>query len=119
MMMSGGVAAGCGSSSGGQSGPRRRPGRLELRQGGGQGQTASPVSLAQLPTLIAQTICDQNFKCTSMADIVGRMESDCVSTNMTAWQFIVGSVDDGETAGRLAYDAATRGTGIAKLASET
>ena len=69
--------------------------------------------------LMAQTICDQNFKCASAADIMGRMKTDCVNTNLTAWQFLAGSIGDGQTAGRLTYDAATMGTCIAKLAGQS
>jgi hypothetical protein len=99
-----GLSAGCGGGAGG---------------GGGGAGGAGAVSLAQLPMLMAQTICDQNFKCASATDIMGRLESDCVNTNLTSWQFVVGSIGDGQTAGRLTYNPAMMGTCLAKLAAES
>jgi hypothetical protein len=100
VVVSEGLAAGCGGS-------------------GGATSTPTQVSLGALPDLIAQTTCDQNFKCSSTADIMGRLKTDCISTNTQAWQFVAGSVQSGEGDGRLTYDATLMGTCISKLAAET
>src|SRR5882724_2004880 len=87
--------------------------------GGSSSGIPSQVQVSQLPALWSQTVCDQNFKCASTADIMGRMKSDCVSTNMTAWQFVTASVADGESKGRLGYDATMMGTCLSTLAGQT
>jgi hypothetical protein len=87
--------------------------------GGSAGPSGGPVQLAQLPATWAQTVCSQNFKCDSVADIMKRTQTDCVQTDTTVWQAAVGAVQDGEAKGRLGYDAAQMGTCLATLAHES
>jgi len=96
--------------------------------GGGSstpGASGGPVPLAQLPAAWAQTVCAQNFKCASQADIQAGMPtppnsmSTCVNNDTGLWQALVTSVQDGESKGRVAYDPAQAGTCLAALAHET
>jgi hypothetical protein len=87
--------------------------------GGGSGSSDGPVPLSQLPATWAQTVCTQNFKCASAADIMMRKQSDCVGTDTMVWQLLAGSVQDGQANGRVSYDAAQMGTCLATLAKET
>jgi MYXO-CTERM domain-containing protein len=89
------------------------------------GASGAPVPLAQLPGLWAQTVCAQNFKCASQADIQVNMpsppnsQSSCVTNNTMLWQLLVASVEDGQSKGRVVYDPAQEGTCLATLAHET
>jgi hypothetical protein len=87
--------------------------------GGSSPPASTGVSLGALPARMAQTICAQTFKCASAADVMGRMESDCVGANAAAWQVVAGAVQSGESDGRLTYDAATMATCLTMLAGET
>jgi hypothetical protein len=40
--------------------------------GGSSSGVPSQVQVSQLPALWSETVCDQNFKCASTADIMGR-----------------------------------------------
>lgn len=92
---------------------------MTLGCGGGSSGAGGPVALAQLPTQWAQTVCTQNFKCASAADIMDRTKNDCVQTNTQVWQLLTGSVQDGQAKGRVAYDAAQAGSCLSTLAHET
>jgi hypothetical protein len=95
--------------------------------GGGSapGASGGPVPLAQLPALWSQTVCAQNFKCASPADIQVNMpqppntQASCVDNNTMLWQLLVTSVENGQSSGRVAYDPAQEGTCLATLAHES
>jgi hypothetical protein len=87
--------------------------------GGSSPGNGSPVSLAQSPAAWAQILCAQNFKCASAADIMKRKQADCVSTDTMVWQGLASSVQDGQTKGRVAYDAAQMGGCLQVLAHES
>jgi MYXO-CTERM domain-containing protein len=83
--------------------------------GGGSGSSGGPVSLDQFPAAYAQAICDQNFKCASADDIMGRTKQDCLDTNLSGLQFLSPQLRASVQKGRLGYDAAQMGTCIASL----
>jgi hypothetical protein len=87
--------------------------------GGGSSTPGGPVPLAQLPSMWAHTVCAQNFKCASKADIMMRTKSDCIETNMNGLMFLTASVQDGQAKGRVMYVAAKAGACLATLAHET
>ncbi|HEY2901501.1 MAG TPA: hypothetical protein VGL59_13050 [Polyangia bacterium] len=88
---------------------------------GGSSSTGTPaqVSISQLPTVWPQTVCTQNFKCASAADIMSRKMSDCITSNTQAWQFVASSIQDGQAKGRLGYDATLMGTCLSDLAAQS
>jgi hypothetical protein len=89
--------------------------------GGGSSPPASgaPVSLGQLPAAWAQTVCAQNFKCASAADIMMRKQADCLQSDTTLWQGLASSIQTGQGKGRVTYDAAQMGLCLQALAQES
>jgi hypothetical protein len=83
--------------------------------GCGGSSSSSSVSLDQLPDAYSQAICDQNFKCASAADIMGRTKQDCLDTNKGIFQFVLPQLRASVTKGREAYDAAKMGECIAAV----
>jgi hypothetical protein len=75
----------------------------------------SSVTLEQLPAAYAGALCDQNFKCASAADIMGRTKQDCLDTNTGILQLIVPAMRDSVSKGRSTYDAEKAGACITAL----
>jgi hypothetical protein len=86
---------------------------------GGGGGGYSSVSLDQLPDAYSKVLCDQNFKCASTADIMGRTKQDCIDTNKGIIQLVVPSIRDSVTKGRSTYDAAASGACLTAMQNQS
>jgi hypothetical protein len=91
---------------------------------GGCGSSAysgsdAPVPIEQSVSPWAQTICKQNFKCASMADIAGNNMNGCIQVDTMVWQSLATSVKADEAKGRVSYDPAAMGNCLSALYHET
>ena len=84
----------------------------------GQGGV-EPVSLAQFSVRYAQTSCLQNFKCCAQADLVGRSPKQCTDDNASALDLLASMIGDGQSAGRITYDAAKMGMCLSAVGKMT
>ena len=87
--------------------------------GGYDPGSGKPVPIDQTPGPWANTICTQNFKCATKADISGNNQAGCVTVDTMVWQSLATSVRDDQAKGRVTYDGAAMGTCLATLAGET
>jgi hypothetical protein len=56
------------------------------------------------PAKYAQTLCAQNFKCCSAADVGSNTMKDCVDTNRSSLEFLQETIGDSQSRGRVRYD---------------
>jgi hypothetical protein len=87
--------------------------------GGGGGGSWSSVSLDQLPDVYSKVLCDQNFKCASAADIMGRTKQTCLDDNKALIQFAVSEIRESNTKNRSSYDPAAAGACLTALNSQS
>jgi hypothetical protein len=87
--------------------------------GGGYGGSDAPVPVEQSTAPWAQTICQQNFKCASKADIGDNNMAGCLQVDTMVWQSLATSVKADEAKGRVSYDPAAMGMCLSTLYHET
>jgi len=87
--------------------------------GGGYSGSSAPVPVEQTATPWAQTVCGQNFKCASKADIGQTNLNGCLQVDQMVWQSLATSVKTDEAKGRVSYDPALMGMCLSTLYHET
>jgi hypothetical protein len=87
--------------------------------GGGSSGSWSTVSLDMLPDVYSKVLCDQNFKCASAADIMGRTKQKCLDDNKALITVAVSSIRDSTTKGRSTYDPAAAGACLTAMNSQS
>jgi hypothetical protein len=87
--------------------------------GGGGGGGSGGVSLGQLPASFAQTVCTQNFKCCSAADIGEVKMSDCLDNNTALLSAFTSFVGTSQSQGRVTYDGTQMGDCLSALRAQT
>jgi hypothetical protein len=86
---------------------------------GGYSGSDAPVHIDDSVGPWAQTICKQNFKCASKADIGGNNMNGCVTVDTMVWQSLASSVKADQAKGRVTYDEAAMGKCLSALYHET
>jgi hypothetical protein len=87
--------------------------------GGGYSGSSAPIPIEQTTNAWAQTICNQNFKCASKADIGMNNLNGCLAVDEMVWQSNVDTVKADQAKGRVSYDQAAMGACLSTLYHET